>query len=81
MPVQIRIAELMKGKGIASAYQLAQAIEETGAGVSAASIYRLVAANGRLQTFSAELLDALCDVFKVEPGELLERKRTRREIR
>jgi hypothetical protein len=34
--------------------------------------YRLVKTDGRCQKFGADPLDALCDVFDVAPGELLE---------
>jgi DNA-binding Xre family transcriptional regulator len=35
--------------------------------------YRLTAAEGRLQFFDADLLEALCDVLGIGPDKLLER--------
>jgi DNA-binding Xre family transcriptional regulator len=35
--------------------------------------YRLSRAGGRFVTIKADVLDALCDVLSVKPGELLER--------
>jgi DNA-binding Xre family transcriptional regulator len=32
---------------------------------------------GRVKTFDAELMEALCDVLDVEPGQLLERDKKR----
>ncbi len=40
--------------------------------------YRLVKLNGRVQNFDAGMLEALCDVLSVEPGELLERDSAKR---
>ena len=39
--------------------------------------YRLNRQDGRLVTFDANVLEALCDVFNVSPGELLERDKKR----
>jgi hypothetical protein len=72
MPVRIRIAELMKENRIESAYRLAQALEHAGADVSAPSVYRLVRADGALATYSAELLEALSTLFRVEIGDLFD---------
>ena len=41
--------------------------------VSMSTAYRIVRMEGFLATFDAEILDAMCDVFSVEPGELFER--------
>jgi DNA-binding Xre family transcriptional regulator len=40
--------------------------------------YRMARLSGRVQTFDAELLEALCDVLSVEPAELLERDSAKR---
>lgn len=72
MPVRIRIDELMRGKRIESAYQLVQAIERTGAAVSAPTVYRLVKAKGAQPTYRAELLTALAEVFGIDVGALFE---------
>ena len=42
------------------------------------AIYRLNRNQGRAASFDGELLEALCDVFGVEPGKLLERERRRK---
>lgn len=52
----------------------AYALQKESAGrISMSTAYRLVRMKGRLQTFDADMLETLCDVLKVEPGELLER--------
>ncbi len=50
----------------------------TGGEVSNATAYRLVKLRGKLKTFDARLLEAMCDALDVEPGELIEQ--TDREI-
>jgi DNA-binding Xre family transcriptional regulator len=39
--------------------------------------YRLNRHRGRAHTFDSKLLEALCNVLDVEPGELLERDKKR----
>lgn len=51
--------------------------------ISRATAYRLTQNRGRARMFDDHLLEALCDIFDLEPGEILERevapkKRTRR---
>jgi DNA-binding Xre family transcriptional regulator len=41
--------------------------------------YRLLKRKGRVRNFEADMLEALCDIFGVEPGELLERKKKGRK--
>jgi DNA-binding Xre family transcriptional regulator len=41
--------------------------------ISMSTAYRMARLSGRVKNFDAELLEALCDVLAVEPGELLER--------
>jgi DNA-binding Xre family transcriptional regulator len=74
MEMRLRLPELMDAKGW-SAYQLSKA---TSGRVSMSTAYRLARMRGRIQTFDAEMLEALCDVFNVTPGELLERETKRR---
>ena len=38
------------------------------------TIYRLNRRKGVVESFDAELLEALCDVLKCEPGDLLQRE-------
>ena len=42
--------------------------------ISLTTIYRLNRSRGRVASFDAELLEALCDVFRVDPAALLERE-------
>ena len=72
MTVKLRIEELMKTKGIASAYQLAAAVGDR---VGEATIYRIVRARGRVQNLRSSTLEALADVFDCEVADLFERKR------
>jgi hypothetical protein len=41
--------------------------------ISISTAYRLVEMEGRLETFGADILEALCDVLAVEPDALFER--------
>jgi len=50
-------------------YRLAK---ESGGRISLSTAYRLVRLNGRLATFDAGMLAALCDVLGAKPSELLE---------
>ena len=45
----------------------------TGGEISDATAYRLVKLRGKLKTFDARLLEAMCDALDVEPGDLIER--------
>lgn len=59
-----------------TAYELAKASKGR---ISLAAIYRLSKNGGRARYFDAKMLDAICDVLRVEPGKLFERdgKRSR----
>jgi DNA-binding Xre family transcriptional regulator len=63
------MSELMRSRGIKTAYMVAQ---RSNGAISQNVAYRLVKADGRFQKFGEDLLDALCDLFDVGPGELLE---------
>lgn len=65
----MRLPELMAARGL-TAYQLAK---QSGGRISISTAYRLVEKEGRLETFGAEIMEALCDVLGVEPSQLLER--------
>jgi DNA-binding Xre family transcriptional regulator len=67
MLMRLRIPELT---GDMTAYELSK---RSGGRISMSTAYRLVEKEGRLHTFDAALLEALCDVLAVEPGDLLER--------
>jgi len=72
--MRVRIPELLEARGL-TPYELSK---QSGGRVSMSTAYRLNRNEGRAHTFDADLLDALCDVFGVEPGELLEREGKRR---
>jgi DNA-binding Xre family transcriptional regulator len=70
MLMRLRIPELLAARGM-TPYALAKA---SGGRISMSTAYRLKDSRGRLETYAAEMLEALCDVFDVTPGELLERE-------
>lgn len=73
MAIRIRIPELLTERKI-SPYRLSQL---SGGRVSMSTAYRLNRMQGRVHTFDADLVDALCDALQVEPGELFEREAKR----
>jgi DNA-binding Xre family transcriptional regulator len=80
MDVRVRIPELLsadaeKGRKKTTPYALAK---QSAGRISLSTAYRLVKRKGQLESFESKLLEALCDVLNVEPGELLERDRKRR---
>lgn len=77
MTVRLRIPELLEERGL-TAYQLAQ---QSGDRIGMSSAYRLAKLGGRLGTFPAELLDALCETLGVSPGDLFERTETKKRRR
>jgi DNA-binding Xre family transcriptional regulator len=46
--------------------------------ISMSTAYRLARLKGKLQSFDAVMLEALCDIFRCAPGDLLERDKKRR---
>lgn len=79
MDVRVRIPELLaadtaKGRIKTTPYALAK---QSSGRISLSTAYRLVKRRGQLESFESKLLEALCDVLDVEPGELLERDRKR----
>jgi len=75
MDMRLRIPELLTEKGI-SAYAVARDSRDR---ISLSTIYRLTKARGRLETFSNDLLEGLCDVLDVTPADLWERDKPRRK--
>lgn len=67
--MRLRIPELLDQKGL-TAYHLAKQSDDR---ISLSAAYRYVKLKGRVKYFDADLLEALCDVLHVEPGELFER--------
>jgi DNA-binding Xre family transcriptional regulator len=74
MLMRLRLPELLDDRGW-SAYRLAR---ESKGRISMSTAYRLTKLNGRVQTFDAEMLETLCDVLGVKPGDLLEREGRKR---
>ncbi len=74
MALRLRFPELLDERGM-TPYAFSKATEGR---VSMSTVYRIVRMRGRLATFDATLLDAICDVLKVKPGQLFERERKRR---
>jgi DNA-binding Xre family transcriptional regulator len=75
LDMRLRLPELMKAAGFTTAYQLARA---SAGRISMTKAYRLVESEGRPPRVDMETLEALCDVFNVGPGELLERDKPKR---
>ncbi len=73
MDMRIRIPDLMPD-GM-TGYQLAH---KSSGRISMSTAYRLVKLKGKVQNFDADMLEALCDIFEVEPGALFERTTKRR---
>lgn len=74
MEMRVRIPELLEERGL-TPYSLAM---KSGSRISLSAAHRLARAQGRVKLFSADLLEALCDVLEVDPGELLEREAPKR---
>ena len=72
MQMRLRLPELLtEHKPRLTAYAVAKA---SNGRISLSTIYRLNRGRGRVSSFDAGLLEALCDVFGVGPGALLERE-------
>jgi DNA-binding Xre family transcriptional regulator len=70
MTLRVRIPELLEARGM-TPYALAKA---SAGRISMSTAYRLRDSEGRLETYAADLLEALSDVLGVPIGELLERE-------
>ncbi len=75
--MRLRLPELLEERGL-TAYQLAKQSEGR---IDVSTLYRLTRNRGRVAMISAELLESLCDVLDVGPGELLEREAKRKRVR
>lgn len=76
MQMRLRLPELLaEHKPPLTPYGVAKASKGR---ISLTTIYRLNRNRGRVASFDAELLEALCDVFGVSPGALLEREAHRK---
>jgi hypothetical protein len=74
MEMRVRFPELLKRSGL-TPYAVAKQSDDR---ISLSTAYRFNRSGGRLNTFDAAVLEALCDIFGVQPGELLERASRRR---
>jgi hypothetical protein len=72
--VRLRFVELMKERELTPYF----VSKRSGGRISLSTAYRLERLNGALARFDAEVVDALCDVFDVEPGALFVRERRAR---
>lgn len=70
MLMRLRLPELLDERGI-SAYALSK---RSNGRISMSTAYRMTRMSGRVQNFDADFLEALCDVLKCQPGDLLERE-------
>jgi DNA-binding Xre family transcriptional regulator len=68
MDMRLRLPELLDERKT-TAYQVAK---DSGGRILPATLYRIAREEGRVKLFSADLCEALCDVLKVQPGELFE---------
>jgi DNA-binding Xre family transcriptional regulator len=74
MRMRIRFPELLKQHG-KTAYAVHK---DSGGRISLSTAYRLKKSRGNLKFLDVDLLEALCDVFEAEPGDILERERKSR---
>jgi DNA-binding Xre family transcriptional regulator len=68
--MRLRLPELLTQHEV-TAYTLAQ---RSRGRISPSTLYRLVRSRGRVRYLDGDLLDALCDVLDLAPGDLLERE-------
>ena len=69
MALRLRIPELLKDKGL-TAYALAKRSDER---ISLSTAYRLKENRGQLETYGADMIEALLDIFDVDMEQLFER--------
>lgn len=71
MEMRLRLPELLEDRGL-TPYAVAKA---SAGRIDQSTLYRLQRKRGKVEFFKASLLEALCDVLKCNPGDLLERDR------
>ncbi len=69
MEMRLRLPELLDERGL-TAYAAAQ---QSGGTIDQSKLYRLMRKRGAVRYIDANLMEALCDLLNVQPGELLER--------
>ncbi len=75
--MRLRVPELLEERGM-TAYALAK---ESHGRISTRQAYRLANDEGRFEFISGAILEALCDVFGVTPGDLFERAPAKRRTK
>lgn len=71
--MRLRLPELLEERDL-----MPYAVAKASAGrIDESTLYRLQRKRGRVEFFSATLLEALCDTLKCDPAELLEREKRR----
>lgn len=66
--MRLRLPELLKERGT-TAYAVAR---DSGGRLAMRSLYRLVRRRGKVTMVSAKTVEALCDVLRATPNELIE---------
>lgn len=74
MEMRLRLPELLTERQM-TPYAAAKA---SNGRLDTSTLYRLVRQHGRVKYFAADMMEALCDVLNVSPGDLLERDKRRR---
>jgi DNA-binding Xre family transcriptional regulator len=77
MLMRLRIPDVFEQRGL-TAYEVAK---RSNGRILPSSLYRLTRARGAVKFIDSDLLEALCDVLDVEPGDLLERESKRRRAK
>jgi DNA-binding Xre family transcriptional regulator len=72
--VRIRLPEVLDERQL-TAYEVAK---RSNGRIIPSTLYRLVRQEGRVKLFDGDLLEALCDVLEMEPGEILEREKAKK---
>ena len=67
--MRLKLEELLEERGL-TPYAAAK---KSGDRLDASTLYRLIRNGGRPKFFANDLLEALCDVLDVAPGDLFER--------
>ena len=68
--IRVRLPELLEEhKKIPTAYAIAKASKGR---ISLSAAHRLVRAEGAVQRYDADVIEALCEMFGIGPGELFE---------
>lgn len=70
MEMRLRLPELLEERGL-TAYAVAA---QSAGRIDQSKLYRLMRKRGIVRYIDANLLEVLCEVLNVEPGELLERE-------